>query len=164
VSVHAVEIRAEYPAPGFPTRRMQEAVEYVLAKHEVEPGTGLTIVITDDERVRRLNREYRGVDAPTDVLSFPADPLPDEVESEPPYLGDLIMAYPYTAHQAEDVGHPLDDEFVLMAIHGTLHLLGYDHDKAESEEAMWSEQANALAAAGVNIEVPRFTFGDNVGS
>jgi probable rRNA maturation factor len=106
------------------------------------------------------------VDAPTDILSFPAEPLPDlppelaDLNDEPPYLGDLIIAYPYTRRQAEDSGHALEDELVLLVIHGTLHLLGYDHDTPDNEERMWSAQAELLAEAGVSIQVPRFTDRD----
>ncbi len=164
MSTYSVEIQDEYGTAKFPAQRLADAVHYVLAKHNVDSGTALTIVFADDDYVRKLNQQYRAVDAPTDVLSFPADPLPEEVEDEPPYLGDLIIAYPYTAHQAEEAGHSLDDELVLLVIHGTLHLLGYDHHNAGAEAAMWSQQAEALAAAGVAIEVPRFTFGDERGS
>jgi probable rRNA maturation factor len=161
---YLVEIQDEYGGVNFPTQRVRDAIHNLLKEHQVQPGTGLTIVLTGDERVQRLNAQYRGVDSPTDVLSFPAESPPAEFEGEPPYLGDLIIAFPYTARHAEEAGHSLDDEFVLLAIHGTLHLLGYDHDNAESQEAMWAKQEKALAAAGVAIEVPRFTFGDERGS
>ena len=161
---YTVEIQDKYGVADFPAKRVTDAIRYVLKKHKTAPGTTLSVALFGDERVRKLNKQYRGVDAPTDVLSFPADPLPAGVEDEPPYLGDLIIAYPYTAHQAEETGHSLDDELVLLVIHGTLHLLGYDHDNAEAEAAMWSQQAEALSAAHVAIDVPRFTFGDDRGS
>jgi probable rRNA maturation factor len=164
MSDYAVDIQDNQGVAGFPTQRVVDAVHYVLAKHRIEPGTALSVVLADDDYVQGLNRQYRGVDAPTDVLSFPADPLPAEVEDEPPYLGDLIIAYPYSARQAAQTGHALDDELVLLVIHGTLHLLGYDHDTAEAEAAMWTQQADALAAASVTIQVPRFTFGADRGS
>jgi len=162
VSVYVVDIQDEYGVADFPTARVIDAIHNVLVRHEVEEGTAVTVVITDDEHVRSLNAEFRGVDAPTDILSFPADPLPEEIEGEAPYLGDLIIGYPYTLHEAAEAGHDIADELVLLVIHGTLHLLGYDHDDEEHQDVMWAEQAKALAAAGVAIEVPRFTFGDNV--
>ncbi len=162
MSVYVVDIQDEYGVADFPTGRVIDAIHNVLVRHEVEEGTAVTAVITDDEHVRSLNAEFRGVDAPTDILSFPADPLPEEIEGEAPYLGDLIIAYPYTLHEAAEAGHDIADELVLLVIHGTLHLLGYDHDNEEHQDAMWAEQAEALAAAGVAVEVPRFTFGDNV--
>src|SRR5438552_4044430 len=105
MSMYAVEIQDEYGVADFPARRVRDAIEYVLAKHRVEPDTALSIVLTDDDHVRKLNQQYRNVDAPTDVLSFPADPLPAEIKDEPPYLGDLIIAYPYTVRQAAEAGH-----------------------------------------------------------
>jgi probable rRNA maturation factor len=160
MSEFEVEIQDEYGLTDFPTQRVTNAIKYVLTRENAPDGAALTVVLTDNEQVQRLNAQYREVDAPTDVLSFPADPLPEEIEDEPPYLGDLLIACPYTTHQAEESGHALDDEFVLLVIHGTLHLLGYDHDNAAHEESMWAKQQDALRAAGVNFEVPRFTFGD----
>jgi probable rRNA maturation factor len=162
VSVYVVDIQDEYGADDFPTARVIDAIRHVLTRHNVEEGTAVTVVVTDDEHVQSLNEEFRGVDAPTDILSFPADPLPEEIEAEEPYLGDLLIAYPYTLHEAQESGHDIADELVLLVIHGTLHLLGYDHDNEEHQDAMWAEQAEALAATGVTIEVPRFTFGDNI--
>jgi probable rRNA maturation factor len=160
VSVYEIEIQDEFGAENFPTERVINAVSYVLQHHDIETGTALTVVVTTDETVRDLNIRFRNVDAPTDVLSFPADPLPDEIDDEGPYLGDLIIAYPYTMHQAQEAQHKLDDELVLLVIHGTLHLLGYDHDNAENQDEMWTTQANILRKFDVAIEVPRFTFGD----
>ena len=164
MSVYVIEIHDELNVPDFPTDRVIEAVRNVLARHEVEEGTALTIVVTGDEQVRELNQEFLAVDAPTDVLSFPADPLPEEMQEDGPYLGDLVIAYPYTARQAEENGHALDDEIVLLVIHGTLHLLGYDHADDETQTQMWAQQQDALDAAGVTIDVPRYTFGDIVDS
>lgn len=161
---YGIEIHYEIAVPDFPERRVTEAIRYVLAHHNIEDKASLSLVVADDERVRALNRQYRDVDAATDVLSFPADPLPDELREEmgdaSPYLGDLIVAYPYTVHQAGEAGHALDDELTLLAIHGTLHLLGYDHDTTEHQAKMWAAQSDALKAAGIVIEVPMFTFGD----
>src|SRR5579859_6689205 len=156
----SIEIQDEYGVTNFPVQRVMAAIRYVLSRHEAASGSELTVVVTSNEQVRQMNAQYRGVDAVTDILSFPADPQPAEIEGEAPYLGDLIIAYPYTAHQAQEAGHSLDDELVLLVIHGTLHLLGFDHDNEANQDEMWAEQAAALAAAKVAIEVPRFTFGD----
>src|SRR5690554_6025134 len=87
--------------------RLQQASAAVLNAHDVEADTGLTVVIAGDDFVRGLNLQYRGIDAPTDVLSFPADA--PNVEDMTPYLGDLIIAYPYASAQAARLGHNLDD-------------------------------------------------------
>jgi probable rRNA maturation factor len=140
-----------------PVDRIRRAVEWVLDAHHAAPGSGVSVVITTDEEVRRLNRQFRAVDRPTDVLSFPAGPplIPGEVD---PYLGDLVLALPYVQRQAQDAGHSVSDELVLAAIHGTLHLLGYDHDTAEHQSSMWSIQARALQALGAAITVPQYEF------
>ncbi|MBX3064011.1 MAG: rRNA maturation RNase YbeY [Anaerolineae bacterium] len=158
---YEIEFEVEYEIDDLPLERLSAAVNDVLATHEIEAGSVITVVITDDESVQVLNKQYRGVDAPTDILSFPADPLPQEVAEEidePRYLGDLIVAYPYTLRHAEEAGHDINDELVLLAIHGTLHLLGYDHDNSENQDRMWQAQQTALGRAGVQIDVERFTF------
>jgi probable rRNA maturation factor len=125
----------------------------------------LTIVITDDAYVRQLNRDYRGVDAPTDVLSFASEPtaatddpangeqpalaLPPELAAElEHYVGDVIIAYPYTVKQAVQYQTSIASELRLLTIHGTLHLLGYDHATPQEEAKMWAAQETALATFG----------------
>ncbi len=133
--------------------RLQAAVRVVLQQQERASASGVAIQVTDDETVQRLNRTYRGVDAPTDVLSFPAEmpPLPPNADGTPEelHLGDLAIAYPYTAAQAAAMGHDLNDTLVLLVVHGTLHLLGYDHDTPSNKSEMWAAQARALAALAV---------------
>lgn len=143
----------------LPEQRIQEAVEWVLRRHDVPAGTGMSIVTVTDEEMRRLNRQYRAVDAPTDVLSFSAD-LESPPDGEAPYLGDLVLALPYIQRQAETEKHEVDDELILAVVHGTLHLLGYDHDTPEHQSVMWAVQAEALEALGIDIVVPLFEFDD----
>ena len=122
--------------------RLQAALTAALA---FEKANGdVTLLVTDDATIADLNRRFLGVEGPTDVLSFPAQDEPDSPFTLPPdfepYLGDIVIAYPYTAHQAEELGRPVDDEMELLTVHGVLHLLGYDHDDSESEAAMWARQ------------------------
>jgi probable rRNA maturation factor len=123
------------------------------------PTAALTLVVTDDEAVQTLNRDYRGVDAPTDVLSFaaqestPTSPtlaeLPPELAAElGNYLGDIIIAYPYAARQAAYYQNSVEAELRLLAVHGVLHLLGYDHATPDEEAAMWALQREVLAPFG----------------
>jgi probable rRNA maturation factor len=130
-------------------RRLQAAAAMVLSQREAPADACLSIVITDDEAVADLNRRFRGVDTPTDVLSFPADALPPALADEPPYLGDIIIAYPYATAQAAREGHNLNDSLGLLVVHGVLHLLGYDHDTPEGRSAMWQAQGEALAALAI---------------
>jgi probable rRNA maturation factor len=133
--------------------RLRQAAETVLTRHNAEFETAMSIVITDDAAIAELNCQHRGIDAPTDVLSFPADEPPVEVPDEPPYLGDLVIAYPYAAAQAAREGHDLNDSLSLLVVHGTLHLLGFDHDTDMNREAMWSAQADALIALNISSDI-----------
>lgn len=151
--MHEIEIINEM---GYPTdnAHLQQAATAVL-NQETESPHSLTIVITDNASVQALNQQHRGVDAPTDVLSFPADPLPPELQAvdEMPYCGDLIIAYPYAKAQAEKLNHALADSLCLLVVHGTLHLLGYDHDTPDNRRTMWTAQAQALATLGISDSI-----------
>ncbi len=173
--------RAFYPL--VPRKQLSKALKRVLQTHHVPSGAGIRLKITDDAEVRAFNKHYRGVDAPTDILSFPAEQFSEKTLedmraaaallgeaaqqelaeiAEKPYLGDLIIAMPYVQRHAAELGHPLADELVLLVVHGALHLLGYDHDNAENQARMWQKQAELLADLGiVSINVPLFTFGDS---
>jgi probable rRNA maturation factor len=111
----------------------------------------LTIVIDGDDRLRELNNEYLGIDAPTDVLSF----LSEEEEVDPDtgnvYLGDIIISYPRAAEQASANGHAVEGEIALLVVHGTLHLLGFDHGEAQEKEMMWAAQRAALDSLGIQL-------------
>lgn len=129
--------------------RLIQAAAWTVRAGRAAPAA-LTIVIEDDDSVRGYNEEFRGVDAPTDVLSFPADAPPVPMPEEADYLGDIIIAYPYALAQAEREQHAPGDSFALLVIHGTLHLLGYDHDGDESRARMWALQAEILTALGIS--------------
>lgn len=108
----------------------------------------MTIVLTDDRQLHELNLDYLGVDAPTDVLSFPAGEVDPETEAL--YLGDIAISIPRAAQQAQNGGHPVEAEAQLLVVHGTLHLLGYDHSTDEEKAVMWAEQARVLAQLGLS--------------
>jgi probable rRNA maturation factor len=133
--------------------RLREAVGIVINQQGAPADASLTIVLTDDAEVRAFNRQYRGIDAPTDILSFPAEALPPGLDDESRYLGDLVVAYPYAMAQAEDEGHPLMDSLSLLVIHGTLHLFGYDHDTSANRAVMWAAQDRALTAMNISLDI-----------
>ncbi len=148
-----IENTRDYPVNAD---RLIYAARLTLKQNEATDRGGITIVLTGDDEVRALNREYRHVDSVTDVLTFPAYPLPDDIVQEmdePPYLGDLVIAYPYTCAQAERLGHSPADSLSLLVVHGTLHLLGHDHDTPERRAAMWDVQANALRALSISEDI-----------
>ena len=108
----------------------------------------ITIVLTDDRQLHELNLDYLGVDAPTDVLSFPASETDPETGAA--YLGDIVLSIPRAAAQAQAAGHPVEAEAQLLVVHGTLHLLGYDHATDEEKAVMWAEQAKVLERLGLS--------------
>lgn len=153
-----VEVDEEFAA-GVDADAIETAAAAVLRAEGLEDGD-LTVVITTDEEVHALNLAWRGVDAPTDVLSFAAHDTADDAEPihhAPPELqaifdialGDVLIAYPYAARQAARFGNSTRNELLLLTVHGVLHLLGYDHATPEDEAAMWQRQEEILAAYGV---------------
>ena len=119
---------------------LEHAALAVLA-HQSADGD-LTIVLTDDAQLHELNRDYLGIDAPTDVLSFPASETDPETARR--YLGDILISVPRAGEQAQAAGHALEVEVQLLAVHGTLHLLSYDHAEADEKTRMWKAQAEVL--------------------
>ncbi|HEY9153396.1 MAG TPA: rRNA maturation RNase YbeY [Anaerolineales bacterium] len=107
----------------------------------------ITVVLTDDTQLHELNREYLGVDAPTDVLSFPASETDPETGAR--YLGDILISIPRAGAQAKAASHPLESEIQLLVVHGVLHLLGHDHASAKEKAKMWKAQAEILQSLGL---------------
>ena len=157
---YTVEIQVDDAyATAVDVADLTTAVAATLRQGGVAAAT-LTVVITSDEEVQGLNRDYRQVDAPTDVLSFAAQEsadnpseanltLPPELAAEmTSYLGDILIAYPYSMRQAEHYQSTPAAELRLLVVHGTLHLLGYDHDSPTAEAEMWAMQEAVLAQFG----------------
>jgi len=128
---------------------LERAARYTLEIIAPEKSDAdLTIVLTDDQQLHELNKEYLDVDSPTDVLSFPASETDPETGSV--YLGDILISIPRAAQQAQTAGHPLEAEVQLLVVHGVLHLLGYDHASDEEKTLMWNEQAKVLERLGLS--------------
>ena len=140
------QIADELPADvvaGY-QERFQFAAEKALQLNDSSPDCEISLVMVGDEQIQALNQQYLGIDAPTDVLSFPADEV--DPESGNPYLGDILIAFPYAQAQAAAAGHALESELQLLAVHGVLHLLGYDHGEEADRIRMWAKQADILKA------------------
>jgi len=126
---------------------LERAAMLTLETESADLDSDLTIVLTDEAKLHELNRDYLGVDAPTDVLSFPADE--EDPETGVPYLGDILISIPRAKKQAKAAGHPLEAEVQLLVVHGTLHLLGHDHAKAREKVRMWKAQAEVMSKLGL---------------
>ncbi len=141
-----IDVRAPraYQAPGR-IARLRRAARAVLQHHGLESQAALTVALVDEETIRRLNRTYRGIDAPTDVLAFPSGV---EIYPGVRYLGDVAIAFPYAVRQAQRENHSLEGELALLTVHGVLHLLGYDHDTGPARRRMWAVQREILRQLG----------------
>ena len=124
---------------------IKRAVQDVLSLQSADGD--LTIVLSDDAQLQELNRDSLGIDAPTDVLSFPASET--DPETARPYLGDIIISIPRAIAQAETAGHKLEAEVQLLIVHGVLHLLGHDHAEVEEKVRMWKAQTEVLERLGI---------------
>jgi probable rRNA maturation factor len=121
-----------------------------IVRTEREPGHySIALHLVGDETIRALNHEHRGLDAPTDVLSFPltgtAFVLPPD---QPASLGDVVVSYPRAVEQAHEFGHSIEREMAYLVAHGVLHVLGYDHEAPEDQRVMRQKEEEALEPLG----------------
>ena len=114
-----------------------------------EAAGEIGIELTVDEIIHELNRDYRGVDRPTDVLSFPLSEGEELIGIPDGHLGDIMISVETAARQAEELGHSTEREILFLAIHGTLHILGYDHIDPEDEKIMLAKQRQILNSTEV---------------
>ncbi len=126
-------------------RAMELSIETCLERQGLA-GSEVSLSIVDDREMHELNLRYRNVDRTTDVLSFP---LEEERPKEPCLLGDIVVSAPRARQQAGEYGHSLLREMSFLVVHGTLHLLGYDHMTPEEDQEMQRLQEDVLAALGI---------------
>jgi len=128
----------------------EAVVQDVLSSEGVAAPYEVSVILTDEETVHSLNRQYRNVDSPTDVIAFYAEP---QTASEREFvfpgdgvrrLGDIVISLPQTLEQAEEAGHSVKKELALLTIHGVLHLLGYDHEQPDDAPLMRDREALLL--------------------
>lgn len=146
LNLHVDEPYTQSVQPG----QLERALYLTLQAHHPTEAAAINLTITTNEIVQQLNHQYRGIDSATDVLSFPNIPDPDFPSFDQDHLGDIIIAYPVAKSQAIARGHTPQEELVLLAIHGTLHLLGFDHDTPAAKAKMWSTQEEILAELGLD--------------
>ena len=144
-----IHIETKFP---FPENLLERAANAALEHESRSLDSELSIILTTDARLHELNLNYLGVDAPTDVLSFPASETDPETGAS--YIGDILISIPRAQAQAGAAGHPLESEVQLLVVHGVLHLLGHDHADAKEKARMWKAQAEVLAHLGLgNIQI-----------
>jgi probable rRNA maturation factor len=130
---------------------IHRAIEAAAEFAEADVGEAeLAVMLTDDSGIRTLNSNWRGVDKPTNVLSFPALQAPVGAPSDAPrMLGDIAIAYETTRKEADDEAKPFDHHLSHLAVHGFLHLIGYDHENDDDAEAMEGLEREILAQLGI---------------
>ena len=163
------EDRSGIPMP-FDAEDVIRTVTGELLRREGCPfACQLCVQILSEEEIRRVNREYRGIDSVTDVLSFPLVPFPEpssfesirdrrgdcfDPDTEELCLGDVLICSKRASEQAENFGHSLRREMAFLAAHSLLHLLGYDHEDAEEAKIMEEKQEAVLEALGITRDLP----------
>jgi len=133
---------------------IERVINFAAKKQDVEEHSEVSVTFVSNERIQEINREYRDKDKPTDVISFAMEELGEgEVEfvgaDMPRVLGDIIISVPKAIEQAEEYGHSFLRELGFLAVHGFLHLLGYDHMTVEEEKEMFTLQKDILDEYGL---------------
>ena len=136
---------------------MKRVIEKTVAEEYDGRSFEVSVTIVTNDKIRALNAEYRGKDAPTDVLSFPMfDPDTEEIEAldgQPAVLGDIVISLERAAEQAELYGHSFEREVAFLCVHSVLHLLGYDHERSDDEDKLMREKQRAVMhALGLEIK------------
>lgn len=134
---------------------VERLLQHAATVEQIEEGTELSVTFVTNEEIQEINKQYRDKDAPTDVISFALEELGEGetaiiAEGMPRILGDIIISIDRTYEQAEDFGHSFERELGFLAIHGFLHVLGYDHMTPEDEKQMFGKQDEILESYGLS--------------
>jgi len=133
---------------------IERIINFAANKQQIEEHSEVSVTFVSNDKIQEINREYRGKDMPTDVISFAMEEL-GEGEMEltgvemPRVLGDIIISIPRTKEQAEEYDHSFERELGFLAVHGFLHLLGYDHMTEDEEKEMFTLQKEILNEYGL---------------
>jgi probable rRNA maturation factor len=129
---------------------VRRAIDAAAAAADADAaGAEVAVMLTDDAGIRDLNRDWRAIDKPTNVLSFPAPPTPGAGTGAPRQLGDIAIAFETTRREATAEGKPFADHLSHLAVHGFLHLVGYDHETDADAETMEGLERDILARLGI---------------
>ena len=149
---HRIEVFASADT-NSDLERLRQAATETLRLHGPADPRQINIALSADDTVRALNRAHRGIDQTTDVLSFPADPLPEALREGPVCLGDIVIDLAYVSARTRQAEIDLEDALCMLVAHGVLHLLGFDHDTEANRRAMWRAQAAALSQLGIDAGI-----------
>lgn len=130
-------------------RLMKKAVKEVLTQEKFPYAAEISVSFVDDETIHDRNREYRGVDKPTDVLSFPltsGKPESEDVVDGSVMLGDIVISGDTARRQATEYGHSIEREVCFLTVHSMLHLLGYDHEQSAEHETYMNDSCERILA------------------
>ena len=127
---------------------VRKFIDFALTKLDLK-NVMFNVIIIDNEQIHRINKEYRGIDRPTDVISFALEDDETFIKTDKRILGDIYISIDKARQQAEEYGHKLLRELCFLTIHGILHLLGYDHMTKEDEEVMFGLQERILSEYGI---------------
>jgi probable rRNA maturation factor len=145
-----VDVQVASDAAGIPsTGAVRGWVERTVRATDPERDAEVSVRIVDEAEMHVLNREYRDQDKPTNVLAFPAGDAGFVPPGEIPLLGDIVVCAAVVAREADEQGKPLEHHWAHMLVHGTLHLLGYDHVGEEQAETMEALERRILDEAGI---------------
>lgn len=149
----AMEITINYSDMKFYSEELEALIHRVLEKgaelQKVPEDAEISVLICDGETIHELNRDYRHVDAPTDVLSFALNEGEDDIPEEEKALGDIVINLDRAVEQAREFGHSKEREMAYLSVHGFLHILGYDHYDPEEKKAMRKAEEDILGACGL---------------
>ena len=137
---------------------ISKMLEHAATLEGIDPGSELSVSFMTNAEIQEINRDYRGKDTPTDVISFAMEELGEgemdiKIEGAPRLLGDILISVERAKEQASDYGHSEERELGFLAIHGFLHLLGYDHLEEEEEKEMTKKQEEILQSFGLRREL-----------
>lgn len=149
--MNEVEVFNEYKDDIKEIDDMKDFINYCIDKLNLK-NVMFNVIIVDNEKIHMINKEYRKIDRPTDVISFALEDDKTIVNDDVRVLGDIYISYDKVKEQANDYGHSVKREICFLAIHGLLHLLGYDHMKKEDEIKMFGLQKELLDSYGIKKE------------
>lgn len=152
-----MDITINYSDMKLYSEETEALIQKVLAKgaelQKVPETAEISVLICDAPVIHELNKTYRNVDAPTDVLSFALNEGEDDVPEEEGELGDIVINLDRAEEQAKEFGHSKERETAYLAVHGFLHILGYDHYEPEEKKAMRAAEEAILSACGLERQI-----------